>query len=106
MNFAVSVEKYETEIPYIAISHIWADRLAHFRSNEMPICQLERIYRYVRRLTGPSFWATWVGQLIYLEQMGILGGNGFDAKLVSKRFEGKWPLMDFVFTVTDRLGRP
>lgn len=46
------VQPLEPEMPYLAISHVWADGLASPDANELPACQLCYLHRVVKRITG------------------------------------------------------
>ncbi|KAJ6588676.1 hypothetical protein B0H19DRAFT_1248297 [Mycena capillaripes] len=50
-----------SELPFVAISHVWADGLGNPHENSLPVCQLERIQARVDSVvpTGPHpvrFW--------------------------------------------------
>ena len=40
----------KTETSYVAISHVWSDRLGNLRENGLPACQLQRLQSYVNAL--------------------------------------------------------
>ncbi|KAK7692575.1 hypothetical protein QCA50_004205 [Cerrena zonata] len=46
-----------TEIPYVAISHVWADRLGSISERGLPICQLKELFKKTYcLLPGGAFW--------------------------------------------------
>lgn len=40
------------EVPFVAVSHVWADGLGNPRANSLPKCQLAALYEWVRQLLG------------------------------------------------------
>ena len=40
----------KTETSYVAISHVWSDRLGNLQENGLPACQLQRLQNYVNTL--------------------------------------------------------
>ena len=55
LRFTVKVEPYQIGMEYYAISHIWADRLASSKNAEVPVCQLERLYRYIESMHTDNY---------------------------------------------------
>ena len=49
------------QIPYVAISHVWSDRIGNLQENALPFCQLQRLQKQVNALYPDSsvpvpFW--------------------------------------------------
>ncbi|KAH8886997.1 hypothetical protein GQ53DRAFT_330311 [Thozetella sp. PMI_491] len=49
-NTQLSLEPYEAGVPYVAISHVWADGMGNPTENALPQCQIEKVARLVREL--------------------------------------------------------
>lgn len=52
-----------TELPYVAISHVWADGLGSSTEDGLPTCQIARIARHVQALVPASGGAFWMDSL-------------------------------------------
>ncbi|KAK6368017.1 hypothetical protein LTS17_010170 [Exophiala oligosperma] len=48
---------------YVAISHVWAERLGNTRDNSMPTCQLRRIQSMVTAVSGSKETSFWIDTL-------------------------------------------
>ncbi|KAJ9155246.1 HET domain protein [Pleurostoma richardsiae] len=57
-SLSMSVEDYRPGIPYVAISHVWADGLGNPIANSLPRCQVARIARLVMDLQHSVEYAT------------------------------------------------
>ena len=56
----VKLEPWSNKMPYVAISHVWADGLGNLRRNGIPRCQMLRLSAYAQDLMSPGesvyFW--------------------------------------------------
>lgn len=69
----VRVEAFDPAIPYVAISHVWADGLGNPTANALPGCQVDRLTSLVAKLQntvdpdwkerGRPSYRTWVDSL-------------------------------------------
>ncbi|KAF2651550.1 hypothetical protein K491DRAFT_781782 [Lophiostoma macrostomum CBS 122681] len=59
--------KFTSNVPYVAISHVWSDGLGNEQANSLPLCQLRRLRRLVDDLSQSRFcgqtFAIWVDTL-------------------------------------------
>lgn len=55
---SVGVSNQDEQVPYVAISHVWADGLGNPTDNQLPTCQLQRLLQLVRSILPgrPLFW--------------------------------------------------
>jgi hypothetical protein len=53
-SIQTDVVKYGPGIQFVAISHVWADRLGNVRANSLPQCQLNRLHNLVYALHPES----------------------------------------------------
>ena len=60
---SISLEPFDPEVPYVAISHVWSDGLGNPRNNSIPRCQFRRLSDLVREvgirfpaLKTSAFW--------------------------------------------------
>ncbi|KAL9485392.1 hypothetical protein ACSS6W_004181 [Trichoderma asperelloides] len=51
-NFELVVEPYEPGVPYVALSHVWANGLGNPRANSLPRCQVKRVAQLIASLQG------------------------------------------------------
>ena len=58
MDGRLHVVEWSADVPYAAISHVWADGLGNPVCNGLPICQLSRLQDRVNNLTASNhcFW--------------------------------------------------
>ncbi|OSD04598.1 hypothetical protein PYCCODRAFT_1363918 [Trametes coccinea BRFM310] len=56
------VVKRSSEVPYVAISHVWADGLGSTTEDGLPSCQIARVSRLARQLL-PASGAFWMDSL-------------------------------------------
>lgn len=52
---------WDEDVSYIAISHVWSDGLGNVQDNSLPLCQLRRVSKMVREMSGKAsnvvlFW--------------------------------------------------
>ncbi|KAI9167788.1 hypothetical protein HJFPF1_03925 [Paramyrothecium foliicola] len=47
---SVTVEPYDPDVPYVALSHVWSDGLGNWDRNTLPKCQIARLSRLIARL--------------------------------------------------------
>jgi hypothetical protein len=59
----VSEVRLAEKIPFVAISHVWAERLGNARDNAMPRCQLSRIQKLVTAAAGGRKMPFWIDTL-------------------------------------------
>ncbi|KAF2825588.1 hypothetical protein CC86DRAFT_382620 [Ophiobolus disseminans] len=65
---------------FVAISHVWSDRLGNLRENSLPACQLKRLQRYVSALypttqSAVQFWidTMFIPRAMELRRLAING---------------------------------
>ena len=46
----INVEPYRAGVPYVAISHVWADGMGNPRANSLPVCHIAKVARLVDAL--------------------------------------------------------
>ncbi|KAK1249631.1 hypothetical protein MKX08_009634 [Trichoderma sp. CBMAI-0020] len=66
-NFKLVVEPYEPGVPYVALSHVWANGLGNPRANSLPRCQVKRVAQLIASLQDQVE----VGQTEYKTQYRI-----------------------------------
>ncbi|KAL7917865.1 hypothetical protein ACQKWADRAFT_305659 [Trichoderma austrokoningii] len=49
-DFELAVEPYEPGVPYVALSHVWANGLGNPRANSLPRCQVKRVAQLIASL--------------------------------------------------------
>lgn len=52
----ITPQAYSTEIPFIAISHVWADGLGNKEGNALPMCQVQHLHDLIQKLKGAELY--------------------------------------------------
>lgn len=58
--FTLKVVEARKGLPYVAISHVWADGLGNVQHNALPSCQISRLYLLVRSILHNKRIGPWV----------------------------------------------
>lgn len=60
----------KTEVPFVAISHVWVEGLGNAQNNALPYCQLSRIQSLVDVASGQTSVPFWLDTLCIPQDMG------------------------------------
>jgi hypothetical protein len=85
-SFTLEIHK-STDMPYVALSHVWADGLGSTSEDGLPICQLQRLSALVSSLhPGAAFWVDSIcipkAKLARKKAIGMMARTYQDAEAV------------------------